>query len=64
MKEWTVKTGRTAKTTHVTCVQAEYVVVEHGHLIFRNSQKGYYPSVVQAFAPGAWTEVAYNGQTQ
>lgn len=39
-------------------VQAEYFVLDHGHLCFRKSREGGgYPSSPAVFAPGAWFTV-------
>lgn len=47
-------------------VIANYMVLEQGHLIFRNTVRGGYPVIVRAFAPGAWTtmERVEDGKTK
>lgn len=61
MKTWRVK----LKSGGHVCVGADYIKIEAGALIFRNTKAtcnlGYqhqtYPEIVRAFAHGAWREV-------
>lgn len=55
-RHWSVRPRRTAPTVEVT---ADYVVLEQGHLVFRNLVRGGYPEVVRIFAPGAWIECTH-----
>lgn len=35
-------------------VEAGYVTIDNGHLIFRKGCSGSYPDTIKAFAPGHW----------
>lgn len=48
----------------VLFVEADYVVIDQGHALFRNSVRGHYPQLVHAIAPGTWREVKEHGTTQ
>jgi len=43
---------------HRVTVEADYVRIDNGHLIFRRHNHGYnaYPDLLRAFAPGSWKE--------
>ena len=38
-------------------IEADYMKIENGHLIFREEVRHSYPDTVRVFAPGAWREV-------
>ena len=39
-------------------IEADYMKIENGHLIFREEVRHSYPNTIRVFAPGAWREVA------
>lgn len=60
LQEWRVRTPN--KVRPWRNVTAGYLVIEHGHLIFRIPGTGF-PKTVHIFAPGNWMEVK-NATTQ
>lgn len=46
-------------------VEADYIRLDEGHLIFRNNNRGGpYPTTVRIFAPGRWLEIREEKQEQ
>ena len=42
-------------------INADYMKLEGGHLIFRQEVRHSYPETIRVFAPGSWTECKFLG---
>jgi hypothetical protein len=45
-------------------IEADYFVLQSGHLIFRNERSGTYPETVRVLAPGSWAQLKNLGFTE